>query len=131
MKVRISRGERLGAAFLVAALLFGLALPSLVLLMFRLNQAEIVRTQCVERFKPAKENCCQGSCQLKKKLDRAAGEQDNAPMTPRTEAFEMLALSPMAGAIHALPGDPRIFPGLREGTVRGHHPAVEHVPWVG
>ena len=37
---------------LVLALLFGLFLPSLVVLEFHMNRAEIIRTKCVQRALP-------------------------------------------------------------------------------
>lgn len=119
------------SATLVLALLFGLLLPSAILLHFQVNRTEITRTRCVERFKPIEKNCCKGSCHLRKELKKAAPEGSKDPSAPRIETLELVALPP-SKAVALVPRVAELrFPEVRVALHRGHRDAVDHVPWLG
>jgi len=109
----------------------GLFLPSLVLLHFHMKRAEIIVTKCVERFKPVEQNCCKGSCHLKKQLEQADTDTNESSVPPRIETTALVAVVPVAvvpvvaGAAHLY--HPAVIPGLPE----GHRSVLEHVPWQG
>lgn len=117
--------------WLVASLLFGLLLPSAVVVHFQVKRAEIIATRCVERAKPIERNCCKGSCQLKKELKKASAAKDTPSAPPRLEPYAPLAVVPTSdtcwtAAVQTIARP--LFPAnLREGHLTG----VEHVPWRG
>ncbi|MCB9182973.1 MAG: hypothetical protein H6591_03570 [Flavobacteriales bacterium] len=116
---------------LILAFLFGLLLPSAILLHFQVNRAEIARTRCVERFKPMEKNCCKGSCHLRKELKKAAPEGSKDPSAPRIETLELVALPPCK-TIALVPRVAEMrFPPVRAALHSGHRDAVDHVPWLG
>lgn len=127
----MKNGQRLMSVLLSAALFFGLSLPSLVVLHFQLNRTEIIRTCCVERFKPIGQNCCKGMCHLKKELNKAAENGGKGPATPKTEEIGIVSLPPQAALrFHPVPHD-RWFPERELRTSAGYASALEHVPWAG
>lgn len=116
---------------LVLALLFGLFLPSLVVLEFHMNRAEIIRTKCVQRALPEERNCCKGSCHLKKELKKVEASTEDEPQAPRIESVELLATLPSVCAIGIRPVMERTYPGVIAQASSGHCPAVDHIPWLG
>jgi len=115
---------------LVLAMLFGIALPTAVLVNFTLNRAEITLTKCVERFKPIEKNSCKGSCHLKKEMKKAAGEEGDAPAAPRLETVEIIALPPTERTEAFAQATVASYPLLRESVLLGHRASVDHVPWL-
>ena len=112
------------------SLMLGLLMPSLILLRFHVQRAEIVRTQCVQRAKPVAENTCQGRCHLKKKLaesKRSGGEQQ-AP--PRFSTSEWQGVMPIATQLPLPTPLPLRFAGVDRPVLRGHPTLADPVPWA-
>lgn len=116
---------------LVSVVIFGISLPSAILLHFQLNRAEITRTRCVERFKPVEKNCCKGSCHLKKELRKASSEPGNDQRAPGVESLELIALLPKESAAPVAPSSMRRYPEKRGAECHGFRANVDHVPWNG
>lgn len=112
------------------SLMLGLLMPSLILLRFHVQRAEIVRTQCVQRAKPVSENTCQGRCHLRKKLaesKRSSGEQQ-AP--PRFGVSDWQGVMPVATRLPLPTALPLRFAGVDLAVLQGHPALADPVPWA-
>lgn len=128
MRISGPSANRLGTVLLGLYALF-IAAPAMVLLQFHLGRTEIIRTLCVERFKPVEENRCKGSCQLAKRLEAAGADSEEQGSAPQLRIVELLAL-PTNGPILAGPGSsPRRFPGTESWLEAGVRAMPEPVPW--
>ena len=110
---------------------FGLFLPTMVLLHFHVKRAEIIATKCVERYKPVEQNCCKGSCHLKKQLEQADPVRNEPSAPPRIETTPLVAVVPEAMASVVANPEQRYHPAVIPGLPEGHRPVLEHVPWQG
>ncbi|MEZ4757570.1 MAG: hypothetical protein R2817_12145 [Flavobacteriales bacterium] len=117
--------------WLVSSLLFGLLLPSAVVVHFQVKRAEIIATRCVERAKPIERNCCKGSCQLKRELKKASAATDTPTAPPRLEPYAPVAFLPLTAVqwIHVVHTTAQ--PPFRVALCEGYPIATEHVPWQG
>lgn len=75
--------KKLYSILLVSVLLSGLFRDGVTIMMFKLNQAYIASTLCVNRDKPM--TMCGGSCYLKKKLEENHREDDPFPASRTNE----------------------------------------------
>jgi hypothetical protein len=117
--------------WLGASLLFGLLLPSAVVVHFHVKRAEIIATQCVERAKPVERNCCKGSCQLKKELKKASAATDAPTAPPRIEPYLPIAVLPAAEVSRTTAVHTVTQPLYSVALCEGHRSSLEHVPWRG
>lgn len=124
--------KRCASVVLGLSLLFGTFLPSLVLLDFQWNRAEIIRDKCVQRSLPEEKNCCKGSCHLKKELEKVErsteGEQHGPRIEVRAEPAIVLSLTAFKIVFTAAE---RTFE--QEGRVNasiGYPSITEPVPWA-
>lgn len=117
--------------WLVSSLLFGLLLPSAVVVHFQVKRAQIIATRCVERAKPVERNCCKGSCQLKKELKKASAATDTPTAPPRLEPYAPMAVVPTPDPWRTVSVHTTVHPLFLVTLCDGHRAVVEHVPWRG
>ncbi len=112
------------------ALLFGTFLPSLVVVQFQLNRAEIIRTKCVQRDRPIERNCCKGKCHLKKELKKAEGSTKGDRQAPRFEPLELIAAMPVEHRVQVRVVSAFAYPRVAMHDISGHRAPPDHVPWT-
>jgi hypothetical protein len=124
--------NRVASVVLGCALLFGAFLPSLVVLQFQLNREEIIRTRCVQRFRPMEQNSCKGRCHLQKQLQEqeATREKDpNAPPRIELRTDPAIALQDRALTFEIPVVDLSFAGGTGSGACAGYVLTAEPVPW--
>lgn len=105
--------------------------PAIVFVNFFLQRDSIIKELCVERAKPLEQNCCKGSCHLKKELKKAGGEQDPSPNTPpRTRTVEIIALLPEPVPTTCPGCNIMDFPTGTHRQLTGYRATLDHVPWL-
>jgi hypothetical protein len=68
---------------------------------FQLNRAFIAKNLCVK--KEVKNNCCQGSCQLRKRLKESNTPKNNQKTSRSKREFEQLLFAEMPSKISVFP----------------------------
>jgi len=105
--------------------------PAAVVTVFLVQRDRIIKESCVERFKPVEQNCCKGSCHVRKQLKEQEGPQETPGSPSRIELRVEPAVVAAIGSGHLhIPSAAVCFGPAQDGSVlAGHAPVTEPVPW--
>ena len=120
------------ASLLIAVMSLPLVMTAVVMVRFQWERERIINEVCVQRDRPVEQNCCKGSCHLKKELEEQEGPERSPQAPHRIELRAEPAILLQPGVV--VPDRSvmeRSYGHEMEALVlNGHRSIDEPVPWV-